>query len=371
MAVSPEIGAQTNWKKKLTPEALSRANDIVASRPSRALKNIESPAMRGLKAFGPKPEYGSEDGPALKVAKSFGNTLMGVATMGSAAPMTVFSKIVEGTTGRKGADWSDALGTFSEDYKGWYGDVLKPQFGLESKWWAGAGFGLDIATDLWWLVAPVKIAKGLKMTTDVAVAAKSTKPRIIEPGNDSLFNSGVKIGDTDTVAAYSQNLDKMPAVPKEFIARKIPEFEPSNGIKEVYESSGGDILHLKVEPEELVRRGYKELDDIAQAEGGWVSMRVSDAREVVPGLTKQANAADIARGDSSTLRQILDRVDDGHIQRPDKVVRGNIGDHLQELAPSVGAAAAMQRKYYVKMLQKMQKGGMSIADTPPQMIQLL
>ena len=369
MARLTDTQAHHDWKKKLSPAMLERANKIVAARPTLGEKVASTPAMSAPAVFVKQADIPEPDGTLLKLGKSFGNTLMGVATMGSAAPMTVFSKIVEGTTGKKGADWSDALGTFSEDYKGWYGDVLKPQFGAESKWWAGAGLGLDIALDLWWLVAPVKIAKGLKMTTDVAVAAKSTKPRIIDPGNDSLFNSGVRIGDTDTVAAYSQNLDKMPAVPKQFIARRIPEFQPSNGIKEVYESSGGDILHLKVEPEELVRRGYKELDDIAQAEGGWVSMRVSDAREVVPGLTKQANAADIARGDSSTLRQILDQVDDGHIQRPDKVVRGNIGDHLQELAPSVGAAAAMQRKYYVKMLQKMQKGGMSIADTPPQMLQ--
>ena len=368
MATAPATPFRGDWKKKLSPAMLERANKIVAARPTVGQVNASTPAMAGPAVFVTRPDIPEPDGTLLKLGKSFGNTLMGVATMGSAAPMTVFSKIVEGTTGKKGADWSDALGTFSEDYKGWYGDVLKPQFGLESKWWAGAGFGLDVVTDLWWLVAPVKIAKGLKMTTDVAVAAKSTKPRIIDPGNDSLFNSGVRIGDTDTVAAYSQNLDKMPAVPKQLIARPIPEFQPSNGIKEVYESSGGDILHLRVEPEELVRRGYKELDDIAQAEGGWVSMRVSDAREIVPGLTTQANAADIARGDPGVLRKVLDTADDGHIQRPDRIVHGNIGDHLQELAPHVGAAATMQRKYYVSMLQKMQKGGMSIADTPPEMI---
>jgi hypothetical protein len=91
--------------------------------------------------------------------KSAGSASLNALSVPQAILFTLGSKTIEGLSGRKGMDWSDALGGFSEGYKG-YREILE-QAGVpkDSGWAKWGGLVGDIALDPLWFVAPAKVAR--------------------------------------------------------------------------------------------------------------------------------------------------------------------------------------------------------------------
>ena len=305
---------QKDWQKALKPVALERANKIVAKRPSRALRNMEPSVMRRpFEDWSFDRHYEDEsDNGLVSLGKSLGNTLMGVATMGSAIPMVGVSKIIEGVTGKKGADWTDMFGTFSDGYKGWYGDVLNPQLGKEGGAWAALGFGMDVVLDLWWLVGPVKAVKGAVTATEVAIAGARSTSRVVrgpdEARNvgrirsgtdDEVFEAGARVNPAETIARYRDNLDALPEPPTEVVHRtfgQVPievnvpkigggasdELETLAATVKVGESSGGQILWAQMPERWLTHHGFTNLADDVPNNGGWISVSMEQLDDVLP-----------------------------------------------------------------------------------------
>ena len=117
--------------------------------------------------------------------KSGGSAALNALSVPQAVLFTTMSKVVEGATGNKGMDWSDMLGGFSDDYKG-FSELLTQT----NRWDKDSGVvkwgGLlgDIALDPLWFVTPAKVARtpstvaklanagvsGTRATADVAKA---------------------------------------------------------------------------------------------------------------------------------------------------------------------------------------------------------
>ena len=124
--------------------------------------------------------------------KSFGKGAMNVLSVPQAAAVTSISKLLEGmgVEGEGAMDWSDALGGFSEGYRGF--DELLGQVGMEDSGFRRVlGLGLDIAADPLWLVAPAKVARTAGKVTElpseilklrnISGADRMTNVRQVEP----------------------------------------------------------------------------------------------------------------------------------------------------------------------------------------------
>jgi hypothetical protein len=86
--------------------------------------------------------------------KSFGKGALNALSVPQAAAFTSISKLLEGmgVEGEGAMDWSDALGGFSENYRGF--DEILGQLGVEdSASRRAVGLGFDIVADPLWLIA--------------------------------------------------------------------------------------------------------------------------------------------------------------------------------------------------------------------------
>ena len=92
--------------------------------------------------------------------KSFGTAALNTLSVPQAAAFTTISKLLEGAgvKGEGAMEWSDALGGFSENYRGF--DEILGQLGVrDSASRRAVGMGFDIVADPLWLVAPAKVAR--------------------------------------------------------------------------------------------------------------------------------------------------------------------------------------------------------------------
>lgn len=116
--------------------------------------------------------------------KNVGKATLNTLSVPQAVLFTTGSKIGEAITGKKGMDWSDLAGGFSEGYKG-FSEILE-QAGVpkDSKLSKIGGLAGDVVLDPLWFVAPAKLAKTAGKADDVvkAVGAGATAARAVADG---------------------------------------------------------------------------------------------------------------------------------------------------------------------------------------------
>jgi hypothetical protein len=117
-------------------------------------------AGRPSEGGGPGLRSGKTAGEStLSGLKNFGNVILDTLSVPQAVMFTTASKLGQAFTGKKGMDWSDYAGGFSDNYKG-FREILE-QAGVEkdSGWAKWGGLAGDIALDPMWALAPVKLTK--------------------------------------------------------------------------------------------------------------------------------------------------------------------------------------------------------------------
>lgn len=173
---TPKIKQPVRSSPGLSPQQRAYLSSLVVRPASSGIDGISKWA-----AYGPRTDitFGRGSGSASSIGqdtgggvlsklKTFGEGALNTLSVPQAMLFTLGSKTIEGLSGRKGMDWTDALGGFSDGYKG-YREILEqvgvPKDSAASKWGGLAG---DIVLDPLWFVAPAKVARTPK-TVEKAV----------------------------------------------------------------------------------------------------------------------------------------------------------------------------------------------------------
>jgi len=223
--------------------------------------------------------------------KSFGKGALNVLSVPQAAAVTTISKLLEGAgvKGEGAMDWSDALGGFSENYRGF--DELLGQLGVEDS--AGrraVGLGLDIVADPLWLFAPAKVLRTVDKVTELP--GDIAKLRQIGPGAVDDVPRQIGPGAVDNVPRQisppaprqiESGTDNVPAVRGSEVDEPMPTYNvsvdydnitPLRDIGEVYRAGaapggartpeGGPLFNEFLDPEAAREFGPKIVEKMGE-----------------------------------------------------------------------------------------------------------